>query len=75
MPNPKVTIYDENEQIVATNDDWDSSIAPAFSPVGAFGITPGSRDAALLVILPAEHSYTARITGSDGQGGLVILEV
>ena len=75
MPNPKVTVFDSNQNVVATNDDWDSSIAGAFTAVGAFGIDTGSRDAALLVSLPATASYTAQVTGSDGQGGFVILEV
>lgn len=75
MPNPKVTVFDSNQNVVAANDDWDSSIAGAFTAVGAFGIDAGSRDAALLVNLPANASYTAQVTGSDGQGGFVILEV
>lgn len=75
MPNPKITVFDSNQNVVATNDDWDSSIAGAFSAVGAFGITAGSRDAALLVSLPANASYTAQVTGTDGQGGIVLLEV
>ncbi|MCF3651848.1 LamG-like jellyroll fold domain-containing protein [Synoicihabitans lomoniglobus] len=76
MPNPKVTVYDSNQQVVASNDDWNAATATAISAgVGAFAITPGSLDAALVVDLPAENAYTAQITGSDGQGGLVILEV
>ncbi len=75
MPNPKVTVFDSNQNVVATNDDWSSSIAGAFNAVGAFAIEDGSQDAALLVSLPANASYTAQVTGSDGQGGIVLLEV
>ncbi len=75
MPNPKVTVYDEDQNVVATNDDWDSSLSAVFAGVGAFGIDPGSRDAATLVSLPANKAYTAQVTGADGQGGIVLLEV
>jgi len=75
MPNPKITVFDSNQNVVATNDDWDSSLAGAFSAVGAFAIEAGSRDSALLVSLPANASYTAQVTGADGQGGIVLLEV
>jgi len=75
MPNPKVTIFDSNQNVVATNDDWDSSLSPVFAAVGAFALTPGSTDAALLVNLPANQSYTAQVTGADGEGGIMLLEV
>jgi hypothetical protein len=42
--------------------------------VGAFAITAGSKDAALVSNL-TPGSYTAQVTGADGKGGLVILEV
>lgn len=75
MPNPKVTVFDSNQNVVATNDDWDSSLAPAFAAVGAFPLTPGSTDSGLLISLPANQSYTAQVTGADGQGGIMLLEV
>ncbi|GAB5562468.1 MAG: hypothetical protein SynsKO_41150 [Synoicihabitans sp.] len=75
MTNPKVTVFDSNQNVVATNDDWNSSIAGAFNAVGAFAIEDGSADAALLVSLPANNSYTAQVTSSDGPGGIVLLEV
>ena len=76
MPDPKITVYDNNQNVVASNDDWDAtSVTPVAAAVGAFAITPASKDAALVVSLAANSSYTAQVTGSDGQGGLVILEV
>ena len=75
MPNPQITVYDENQNIVASNDDWDGAITPAFVGVGAFAIENGSRDAGLLVDLPANKRYTAQVTDADGQGGIVLLEV
>lgn len=76
MPDPKITVYDSNQNVVASNDDWDAaSVTAVAAGVGAFAIDAASKDAALVVSLPANSSYTAQVTGSDGQGGLVILEV
>ena len=76
MPNPKITVYDSDQNVVASNDDWNASaVTPYAAGVGAFAIAAGSKDAALVVSLPANKSYTAQVTGADGQGGLVILEV
>ena len=62
---------------VASNDNWDTSLAPAFSSVGAFALNPGSRDAALIVSLPP-GSYTAQVsgvgTGAAAQG-VALVEV
>src|SRR5690606_14985736 len=60
MPNPKVTVYRSDETVIASNDDWNASLANAIAAVGAFAITLGSRDAVLLVDLPANASYTAQ---------------
>jgi hypothetical protein len=75
MPDPKVTVFDQNQNIVATNDDWENSLVPAFNGVGAFALTSGSKDAAVFLSLPANGAYTAQVTGADGQGGIVLLEV
>ena len=62
---------------VASNDNWEATLAPTFASVGAFALTPGSRDAALVVILPP-GSYTAQVsglgTGAAAQG-VAIVEV
>ena len=62
---------------VASNDNWDAALAPMFSSVGAFALTPGSKDAALVVTLPP-GSYTAQVSGV-GTGtavqGVAIVEV
>lgn len=52
------------------NDNWDVSLSTTFSSVGAFGFTPGSRDAALVQNLDGGASYLIRGTG----GGVMIVE-
>jgi hypothetical protein len=42
--------------------------------VGAFALTPGSRDAALLTTL-APGSYTVQVSGADGGTGEALVEI
>lgn len=59
---------------LAGNDDWadDPELAAAFSRVGAFALSPGSRDAALLLTLPP-GAYVAQASGrGDGAGSLLV---
>ncbi len=60
--------------IVATNDDWDANVEPAFSAVGAFAWTRGSKDAALLISLPP-GAYTAIVRGVGTSTGVALVEV
>ena len=61
------------------NDDWESGdtareIATAATAVGAFPLTEGSRDSAMLVTLPA-GVYTALVTGKNDAEGVALLEI
>ncbi len=62
---------------VASNDNWDAALASTFASVGAFTLTPGSRDAALVVTLPP-GSYTVQLSGvgtGTAAQGVAIVEV
>ena len=71
--DPKLEIFSGTTKI-AENDNWPASLAPAFASVGAFGLTPGSKDAAITVSLPA-GSYTVQVSGADGGVGEAIVEI
>lgn len=79
LANPRLTLMSGNTP-VATNDDWASTISnhdavvDAAAKTGAFAFSFGSRDAALVVDLPA-GSYTCFIRGDSGTSGEVLLEV
>ena len=70
--------------VIATNDNWSTPVAPstataadltaAFGSVGAFALTAGSRDAALIVTLPP-GTYTAQVSGVNNTVGIAIVEV
>lgn len=58
---------------VASNDTWNASDAAAFTASGAFALTAGSRDAALVTSL-SSGSYSA-VMGDGGGSGVALLEV
>lgn len=75
LVDPKVQVFDSNNVLVASNDNWDPALAATFTAVGAFALSPNSKDAALLVTLNAGTSYTAQVSGSDGGTGDGIVEI
>jgi hypothetical protein len=79
LANPSLAVVDERGRTVASNDDWSSNaggadLLAAFSAVGAFSLTPGSTDAAVVVTLPPGN-YTTQILGSAGTSGVALVEV
>jgi len=79
LPDPVLTLIDGSQQTIATNDNWEdtgasSAIAATALTVGAFPLTTGGADAALLVSVPA-GSYTARVEDASGQSGVAIVEI
>lgn len=59
---------------VASNDNWQAGDAALMTGVGAFALTVGSKDAALVATLPA-GAYTAPVAATDGGSGVALLEV
>jgi hypothetical protein len=78
LPNVMLTVYDSKQNVVATNNGWSGTsqaqLAATFTQVGAFGLTPGSLDAAVLVTLP-QGGYTATVTGGGGATGTAMVEI
>ena len=60
---------------VGTNDNWTATLAPTFTQVGAFPLTAGSRDAALLLTVPAGGTYTIQVSGVNNTTGEALVEV
>ena len=78
LADPQITLY-SGSTILASNQGWGSAsnvaaIATAAAQVGAFALSSGSKDSALLVSLSA-GSYTAIISGVTGTTGTVLVEV
>jgi len=74
LADPYLEIHDLAGNVIASNDNWDSSLIPIFNQVGAASLTTGSKDAALLITLPA-GVYTATISGVNGTTGNGMVEV
>ena len=74
LADPKLEVY-EGSTKVAENDNWEAGLAGSFGGVGAFGLTPNSRDSALIVTVRANQSYTVQVSGADGGTGEALVEV
>jgi hypothetical protein len=73
IADPKLEVYAGSNR-VAENDNWSASLASAFSSVGAFGLTAGSRDSAMEISLNP-GGYTVHVTPASGSGGEVLIEI
>ena len=72
LANPRLRVY-RGTTLVAENDDWNAEAGAAFGRVGAFGLTSGSRDAALVVNLEP-GAYTAHVS-DGGAAGVALAEI
>jgi hypothetical protein len=75
LADPQLTLFDSNDTVVASNDNWGGTAAltAAFAQAGAFALPPASLDAAFVTSLQP-GGYTAQITGANGGTGVALLE-
>ena len=82
LSNPQLRVYravTNQQEVVADNAGWSSAtnaatIASVSSSVGAFPLSSGSADSAMLLTL-APGDYTAQISGVNGTTGVALAEV
>lgn len=83
LPDPVLTLFNGAGTQVSSNDDWSTrtgttataaEVTAAARAVGAFALTSGSKDAALLLTVP-EGAYTAQIAGKANASGVILLEI
>jgi len=79
LVDPLLTLTSAAGATVATNNDWESAgnaanLSAAAAKLGAFALTRGSKDSAVLISL-APGNYTGLIAGADGTTGIALLEV
>ncbi len=74
LPNPQLRLFDRNGNLVTANSGWgnDAAVTDAGKRVGAFTLTTGSSDAALIATLQP-GPYTAQI--SSDNSGVALIEV
>ncbi len=78
LAQPVGTLF-SGAQAVASNAAWNSAtnaaaIRDTARTVGAFALTEGSRDSALLVTL-SPGAYTIQVAGANATTGLALVEV
>ncbi len=79
LADPILELYNNENRLVATNDNWGdddatrSTIAAAVTRMGAFEWLPGSKDAALLLAL-APGTFTAVVKGAGNTTGIALIE-
>jgi hypothetical protein len=80
LVDPQLRVYRGNEML-AENNDWSVSsnsaaLAAHARAIGAFPLSGGAADAALLLTLPP-GAYTAQVSGAGGTApeGVALIEV
>lgn len=80
MPDPKLQLFSGSQPLQA-NDNWTEKdevslfpVAETAAAVGAFPLDPGSRDAAIVRLLPP-GVFTAQVTESTAGTGVALVEV
>lgn len=77
LADPQLQVYPLGQSTpIASNDNWSDTaeMEAAFATTGAFPLTTGSRDAALVLSL-APGGYTVTITGVGSTTGNVLVEI
>jgi len=73
LGDPSLTLV-SNGATLASTSGWNSSLTPIFQQLGAFALTPGSNDSALLEdVTPG--AYTAQVVSRTSQNGVALAEV
>ncbi len=72
LTNPTLSVYNDQGQVIASNDDWKSTQKAA---IQASGLAPGNdSESAVIVTLPP-GGYTAIVSGVNGEMGVGLIEV
>ncbi len=76
LTDPALSVLGPNSStlVAASNDNWNIADASTMSAVGAFPLTQGSLDSAVVATLAAGN-YSAVVTGNGGSTGLALAEI
>jgi hypothetical protein len=72
LPDPVLTLKDNNGVTLATNDDWQSSQAAA---IAATGLAPTNNAESAILTSLAPGTYTAIVSGKGSDTGIALVEV
>ncbi len=74
LTDPQLQLFNSAGVLVLANDNWATTDTATMNSVGAFALTNGSRDAALVATL-SPGAYTAQVSGVNNTSGVAILEI
>jgi hypothetical protein len=75
LADPQLTLYDPDESVVATNDNWQQNDPATIAEIQADGLTRTNvRESAILANLKAGN-YTAIVSGVNGATGVGLVEI
>ncbi len=76
LPATRLQVYDSAGRVIAQNAGWGGApaLAQAAAATGAFPLTAGSADSAVLVTL-APGNYTAEVIDPRATGGVALAEI
>ena len=73
LADPVLTLFDNNQNVVATNDDFSAS--PDAAAITAAGLAPTNGQESAIIIDLAPGTYTAQVTGKGVATGVAVVEV
>ena len=76
LADPVLTLFNSSSAQIAMNAGWggDADLSSVFAQVGAFALPASSKDDAILTTLAA-GAYSAAVTSTSGDSGVVLAEV
>ena len=74
LADPRLELTTLGGTVLAANDDWGTADAAAIAAGPGAPLAPGSKDAALIVTLPA-GAYTALVRGVNDTTGIALVEL
>lgn len=74
LPDPQLVLINGSQSTLASATSWSPGLASTFSQVGAFALTPGSKDAAVAAAV-GPGAYTAQISSSTTNTGVALAEI
>ena len=77
LADPQITLFDSSQAVIDSNTVWggSASLAADFVTLGAFALPAASADSALYLPLAAGSSYTAQVSGVNGETGVALAEL
>ncbi|HVU35372.1 MAG TPA: protease pro-enzyme activation domain-containing protein [Opitutaceae bacterium] len=76
LPDPVLSVIGPapSTAVAASDDNWNTADKATMDTVGAFPLTAGSKDAAVVVALPSAN-YSAQVTDATGATGIALAEI